>query len=116
MTKLDNTLQSRGANRLRGCLHQIDATDTDCQNEQFLGPPIHSCLLANRFNTDQFLVKTALFGSFDQNVSKHMPDPSADTLAENDQSLLQTTDKQTSLQKTQPTEIALRAINRAEIE
>ena len=61
------------------------------QNEHFSGPPIHSCLLANRFKTDQFLVKTAIFGPFDQNTSKHMPDPSADTLAENDQSLLQQT-------------------------
>ena len=83
-SKLDNTLQSRGANRLRGCLRQIDATNIDCQNEQFLGPSIHSCLLANRFKTDQILVKTAIFGPFDQNISKHMPDPSADTLAEND--------------------------------
>ena len=46
-----------------------------------------SDLLANRFKTGQFLVKTALFGPFDQNTSKHMTDPSADTLAENDQNL-----------------------------
>ena len=63
--KLDNTLQSRGANRLRlvrGCLRQIDATDTDCQNEQFLGPSIHSsCLPANRFQTGPFLVKMISF-------------------------------------------------------
>ena len=57
------------------------------QNEQFSGPPIHSCLPANRFKTGSFLVKTAIFGYFDQNTAKHMPDPSADTLAENDQSL-----------------------------
>ena len=68
------------------------------QNMHFSGPPIHSCLLANRFKTGQFLVKTAIFGSFDQNTSKHMPDPSADTLAENDQSLSQT-DIHTSLKK-----------------
>ena len=57
------------------------------QNEQFSGPPNHSCLPANRFKTGSFLVKTAIFGSFEQNTSKHMPDPSADTLAENDQNL-----------------------------
>ena len=75
------------------------------QNEHFSGPPIHSCLLANRFKTGQFLVKTALFGSFDQNVSKHMTEASADTLAENDQNLSQTTtdNRQTSFKKTQPT-------------
>ena len=67
-----------------------------CQNEHFSGPPIHSCLLANRFKTDQILVKTAIFGPFDQNTSKHMPDPSADTLAENDTNLpQQTNNKQT---------------------
>ena len=48
------------------------------------------------------MVKTAIFGSFDQNTSKHMTDHMADTLAENDQSLLHDI-LQTSLQKTQPT-------------
>ena len=60
-----------------------------------------SCLLANRFRTGQFLVKTALFGPFDQNTSKHMPDPSADTLAENDQSLSQQTDRHPSKKRSQ---------------
>ena len=57
------------------------------QNEHFSGPPIHSCLLANRFKTGLFLVKTAIFGSFEQNTSKHMTEASADTLAENGQTL-----------------------------